>query len=349
MCEDVMALSNNLIYNGRLKCGNLEVASRSIHIPNINGLQAHHVTSITVPRTQKNFCLGANPGKCWIRDLIDQKVKVRFVNTDPLLPMSREEAKGNRIVNQTEAQICKQLVNSLLSVGVPADSIGVMTHYRSQLGLLKHSLRSHPDVEMHTTDRFQGRDKEVIILSLVRSNETRSIGELLKDWRRINVAFTRAKTKLLVIGSRETLKGIESTAGNQNPNEPEMVAKFIALMEEKGWIYDMPPDSLNSHDFEEAAPQATADVNFPPTSSDWKPIHSNNKHDVDEKENLGGHGHMNLAGGLERQLPVQVAPKERREPKRVRVGARAVFHGKPIMRDVMNELGLGPETGGNGD
>ena len=62
-------------------------------------------------------------------------------------------------------------------------------------------------MEMHTADRFQGRDKEVIILSLVRSNEAKGIGELLKDWRRINVAFTRAKTKLLVIGSRETLKG----------------------------------------------------------------------------------------------------------------------------------------------
>jgi len=146
------------------------------------------------------------------------------VNTDTLLPGSREEAKGNRIVNPTEAAICVQLVKSLLSVGVPAATIGVMTHYRSQLAFLKHGLRSHNDVEMHTADRFQGRDKEVIILSLVRSNEAKSIGELLKDWRRINVAFTRAKTKLLVIGSRETLKG------NGSGSE-ETVAKFVGLME----------------------------------------------------------------------------------------------------------------------
>ncbi len=46
---------------------------------------------------------------------------------------------------------------------------------------------------MHTADRFQGRDKDVVVLSLVRSNDACAIGELLRDWRRINVAFTPRK------------------------------------------------------------------------------------------------------------------------------------------------------------
>ncbi|KAG0649780.1 DNA replication nuclease DNA2 [Hyphodiscus hymeniophilus] len=260
MCSDVMALSNNLIYAGRLKCGSQEVANRQITIPNLDALKEHHHTPSTLLRTQRSFCAAPTSSKCWLRNLIDPETKVAFINTDPLLPVSREEAKGNRIVNTTEATIVTQLVSSLLSTGVPASSIGVMTHYRSQLALLKHNLRRHNDVEMHTADRFQGRDKEVIILSLVRSNEARSIGELLKDWRRINVAFTRAKTKLLVVGSKETLKGRED-----GPGETEMVARFVGLMEERRWVYDLPADALESHYFDDGSSQATGSV-----ATQWK-------------------------------------------------------------------------------
>ncbi|KAJ5047551.1 uncharacterized protein L3040_003374 [Drepanopeziza brunnea f. sp. 'multigermtubi'] len=246
MCEDVMSLSNKLIYDGLLKCGSQEVASSTIKIPTMDNLQNHHYSPSTLPLAPKSICPGSMRGRCWIRDLIDPSTKVSFVNTDPLLPLSREQAKGNRIVNPTEAVVCTQLVESLLSVGVPAASIGIMTHYRSQLSLLKDSMRLHPDIEMHTADRFQGRDKEVIVLSLVRSNEAKSIGELLKDWRRINVAFTRAKTKLLVIGSKETLMG----KGPNEHGEEEMVSRFVKLMDEKRWVYDLPKGALEEHLFE---------------------------------------------------------------------------------------------------
>lgn len=64
-------------------------------------------------------------------------------------------------------------------------------------------------LEVSTVDRFQGRDKSCIIVSLVRSNEEGKVGGLLKDWRRINVAFTRAKKKLILVGSEWTLRGEE--------------------------------------------------------------------------------------------------------------------------------------------
>ncbi|KAL2062939.1 hypothetical protein VTL71DRAFT_6011 [Oculimacula yallundae] len=251
MCEDVMALSNSLIYQGRLKCGSQEVANSSLTIPSLDSLSNHHYTPSTFSLAPKSICTGPDPSRCWLRHLISPSTKVSFINTDPLLPFSREEAKGNRIVNPTEATICTQLVEALLTVGVPASSIGIMTHYRSQLSLLKDSMRSHPDIEMHTADRFQGRDKDVIILSLVRSNEARSIGELLKDWRRINVAFTRAKTKLLVVGSKDTLGGFERAAREGGEEqEMEMVGKFVRLMDGKGWIFDLPKDALTDHHFE---------------------------------------------------------------------------------------------------
>jgi DNA replication ATP-dependent helicase Dna2 len=311
MCEDVMSLSNNLIYNGRLKCGTAEVAARKISIPNMSALKSHHYSPSNLSASQRNICIGATPGRCWIRDLLDPSTKVAFVNTDSLLPLSREEAKGNRIVNTTEANICVQLVESLLTVGVPASSIGVMTHYRSQLALLKHSLRCHSDVEMHTADRFQGRDKEVIILSLVRSNEAKSIGELLKDWRRINVAFTRAKTKLLVIGSRETLKG--------NASE-EMVAKFVKLMEEKGWIYELPKGALESHLLDDCATQTTSvSGKSQAAATEGKPITGIKKPE---------------------RFPARVIGKENRrpEPRRTTVGEKVLMAGKPVLKDIVNDL-----------
>lgn len=56
------------------------------------------------------------------------------------------------------------------------------------------------------TIQFQGRDKDVIILSMVRSNSDRQIGFLLRDERRLNVALTRARCKLLIVGSAATLQ-----------------------------------------------------------------------------------------------------------------------------------------------
>ena len=90
----------------------------------------------------------------------------------------------------------------------PQKEIAVISQYRSQLSILKDSLKlgNLDDVEVHTVDRFQGRDKDVIVMSMVRSNAENLIGDLLKDWRRLNVAITRARCKLIFVGSLDTLK-----------------------------------------------------------------------------------------------------------------------------------------------
>jgi DNA replication ATP-dependent helicase Dna2 len=60
-------------------------------------------------------------------------------------------------------------------------------------------------LEMGTVDVFQGRDKPVVILSFVRSNKEGKAGRLLQDFRRLNVAFSRAKQKIIMVGSFSTL------------------------------------------------------------------------------------------------------------------------------------------------
>ncbi|PGH18544.1 hypothetical protein AJ79_00323 [Helicocarpus griseus UAMH5409] len=240
MCEDIMSLSNTLIYSGHLKCGTPAVASSYLKIPNFNGLKQHHVNSLSLPANPRAPCLGSRYGRCWIRDLLDPVAKTRLVNTDLLQPRAIESSNnGSRIVNPIEATLCAQLVESFISTGIPARDIGVITVYRSQLSLLKHNLRHISDLEMHTADRFQGRDKEVIIMSCVRNNDERNVGELFRDWRRINVAFTRARTKLLIVGSKNTLH-----------DGTELLGRFVQLMDSKGWTYDLPPGAVEAHVFE---------------------------------------------------------------------------------------------------
>jgi DNA replication ATP-dependent helicase Dna2 len=247
MCEDIMLLSNTLIYSGRLKCGTPQVAARSLEIPNIQALKQFHTDDVHFSQPKQDICLGAGHGRCWLNDLLVPSAKTLLVNTDTLGASSLETAQGQRVVNHVEAILCTQLVEALIACGIPARDIGVITFYRSQLSLLRQSLRHHsPDLEMHTTDKFQGRDKEIVILSCVRSNAENNVGDLLRDWRRVNVAFTRARTKLLVLGSKSTLRD-----GN------ELLGKYVRLVQGKGWVYDLPPGAADSHGFQAATLNST--------------------------------------------------------------------------------------------
>ncbi|KAK6363654.1 Tripartite DNA replication factor [Orbilia blumenaviensis] len=233
MCEDIMALSNHLIYEGRLKCGTEGVAKGSLRIPNIAALEKFHRRPSSSSSTSSEGGSVCGGVACWIRDLLKEDVKARFLNTD--LVSAPEEKKGDRTYNPIEAELTRQLVEGFLHCGVDANEIGVVSVYRSQIKAIQHLLHAHPSVEMHTADKFQGRDKDCVIISLVRSNDKEIVGELLKDWRRINVAFTRAKTKLLIIGSRTTLKS------------NELLRKFVEMMEEREWVYDLPAGAHLGH------------------------------------------------------------------------------------------------------
>jgi ATP-dependent RNA/DNA helicase IGHMBP2 len=95
-------------------------------------------------------------------------------------------------------------------------SIGIISPYRSQVHLLKdallvfkgtdvfQSLASQVEIEVNTIDSFQGQERDMVYISLVRSNAEGEIG-FLKDTRRMNVAMTRARKKLVVIGDSATL------------------------------------------------------------------------------------------------------------------------------------------------
>ncbi|WP_340153027.1 IGHMBP2 family helicase [uncultured Marivirga sp.] len=105
--------------------------------------------------------------------------------------------------NQAEIDLTKEVTDALLSSRLFPEDIGIISPYDQQVSRLKSALRDY-HVEIKSIDGFQGREKEVIVLSLVRSNAEENIG-FLKDYRRLNVALTRAKRKLIIIGNPKTL------------------------------------------------------------------------------------------------------------------------------------------------
>ena len=92
-------------------------------------------------------------------------------------------------------------------------------------------------LEISTIDRYQGRDKLVIIISFVRSNSKGKVGRLLNDFRRINVAISRAKRKLILIGSVSTLR-----------EGSNVLSELLDLMDNKKWIQDLPSNRGGLYD-----------------------------------------------------------------------------------------------------
>ncbi len=113
------------------------------------------------------------------------------------------EADGESKLNPREANWVVAQVHQLLDSGLQPDQIAVIAPYAAQVRLLRNRLQL-PELEIDTVDGFQGREKEAIILTMVRSNPQGEIG-FLSDTRRTNVALTRAKRALRVIGDSATL------------------------------------------------------------------------------------------------------------------------------------------------
>lgn len=109
------------------------------------------------------------------------------------------------ISNYNEAYVVDHLVEQYVNMGVSPHNIGVITPYWSQVSLLRQLLvEKYPLIDVSTVDGFQGREKELVIISFVRSNKQKNVG-FLQEARRINVSVTRAKRCCIVVGDSDTL------------------------------------------------------------------------------------------------------------------------------------------------
>jgi len=209
MNSEIMLLSNTLIYSHRLRCGTAEVAKQCLHVSEAGMRQLRSAVS--------------GDESSWILKLVDPAKRVVFLDTDDV--PGKESSSTSGTCNHTEANLIAQIMAAYQLAQVKIEQFGVISPYRAQLKVLIESLKGvAPGVEILTVDKYQGRDKDCIIISMVRSNDALRVGKLLRDWQRANVAFTRARCKLIIIGSASTLAS----------REP--YSDFIKLVEDKGWI-----------------------------------------------------------------------------------------------------------------
>ena len=121
-------------------------------------------------------------------------------------------ASGYSYLNRGEAYAVEKIVTHLLQNGIAPEEIGVVTPYEGQRAYVVNYLTRtgvlHPsiyqEVEVASVDAFQGREKQYIIVTCVRSNDRQGIG-FLNDPRRLNVALTRAKLGLMIVGNPKVL------------------------------------------------------------------------------------------------------------------------------------------------
>ena len=116
-------------------------------------------------------------------------------------PVAFVDPGGSRVgnTNPVEADRVAELVEAFVAAGVDPDDVGVIAPFRAQVA----EISKRTDVTVDTVDRFQGSSKEVVIVSFVATGTLD--GPLFEDYRRINVALTRAKKSLVLVGDADAL------------------------------------------------------------------------------------------------------------------------------------------------
>ncbi|EJK77518.1 hypothetical protein THAOC_00647, partial [Thalassiosira oceanica] len=235
--------ATEVAYDGLLKCGNDQVRRQR--------LKLKHDSS---PRHSSQDGM-------WLEGAIDPDRPVVFLDTDSMpsswqgpgyigfkgLELNGAARGAGGPVNDSEAIVVQKLVTRLASHGVELSSIGVITPFRSQLralnedSTLKESTKQ--GLEICTIDRFQGRDKSVIVISLVRSNAEGKTGRLLQDFRRLNVAFSRAREKIIVVGSLMTLQ-----------KGSDVLRPLLHSLQQRGCVHKLAEDPNRNHNSYRAPP-----------------------------------------------------------------------------------------------
>jgi hypothetical protein len=128
------------------------------------------------------------------------------------LTIRGREKKGGSgsLSNRAEIEAVGRVVRHLQRLGLEHLRVAVIAMYQDQVTQLRRELRvvALPGLAVDTVDAFEGEEADVVILSLVRSNEAERIG-FLKKAQRLNVAISRAKQLLIVVGDIETMTGRE--------------------------------------------------------------------------------------------------------------------------------------------
>lgn len=140
---------------------------------------------------------------CFTIKSLKSEYPLVFLDTKEMKAEERSFEGSNSYDNPVESEIALDILDRAVKASIPENDIAVIAAYKDQVDLINQH-NKFQDVEIDTVDAFQGREKEMIIFSAVRSNDDKNIG-FLRDLRRLNVALTRAKRKLIFIGDSSTI------------------------------------------------------------------------------------------------------------------------------------------------
>lgn len=172
MHEEIMSFSSDIFYEGNLQA---DAAVRTALLADLPQIASTPLTTTAI----------------------------HYIDTAGASYDEEPEPDGDSRLNPQEAELVIKKVDELLECGVSPADIAVISPYSAQVKLLRDRIK-RPEIEIDSVDGFQGREKEAVIVSLVRSNREGEVG-FLADTRRMNVAMTRARRKLIVIGDSATI------------------------------------------------------------------------------------------------------------------------------------------------
>uniref|UniRef100_A0A0N4ZNV0 DNA replication ATP-dependent helicase/nuclease n=1 Tax=Parastrongyloides trichosuri TaxID=131310 RepID=A0A0N4ZNV0_PARTI len=212
MNKVICRVPSKLFYEGKMKCANSKVENAVIECKNFD-------SSLL---TKKDIYLPENVcQKVLSKNIEDSLIFLDVMGIEEKLESSKiKETIIRKTTNLLEAKHVMSCLRLLIEHGVDPSDIGVITPFRDQMNMMRSVLHElsyknlngplYNNVEISTVDQFQGRDKNVMIFSTVFNfTEEAQNCELLNNPRRINVALTRAKHKLIIIGCSESLKKLE--------------------------------------------------------------------------------------------------------------------------------------------
>lgn len=188
MHEGIMEFSSERFYNGALK------ADESVRT-----------------HTLADFGVEAEDLPVNRREILDPDAPLVFADTSGANAAEHSREGSTSRENPTEAELVASLARAYLDTGIDPTDIALISPYDDQVDRIRREIDIE-GLEIDTIDGFQGREKEVVLLSLVRSNASNEIG-FLDESRRFNVALTRAKRKAIIVGDGNTVTAADTYEG----------------------------------------------------------------------------------------------------------------------------------------
>ena len=186
------------------------------------------------------YFIGATVSKLFYEGMLRQRapertVALKFPLDKAITWIDTRQAREQRgssksLSNVSELDVCTAVVKKTLHE-TPNASIAVIGMYAAQVDRLERRLRPlAPSLSISTVDGFEGREAEIVVLSLVRSNDRGKVG-FLDDPQRVNVAISRAMERLVIVGDRKTV-----TAGSNLFAQLAAQVDTLAKLGKAGWV-----------------------------------------------------------------------------------------------------------------